>query len=74
MGITYFSENIVNKGAVSDSTIKIGYKIYVGGPKAATFHDSGNIYVREYKTTAFQEYIRMKCLYRGLDSISIGNN
>ena len=68
LGLTYISNNILKFDEVSDSTIKLGFKTYIGGPGAASYSDS-NIYVREYKSTAFQEYKKLRCFYRGLDSV-----
>lgn len=68
LGLTYISNNILRFEEISDSTIKLGFKTYIGGPGAASYSDT-NIYVREYKSTAFQEYKKLRCFYRGLDSV-----
>lgn len=68
IGLDYFSEGYAAKvdSIPADSALKHAMKRYCGGPNYFRLNDSARIYVREYKTTVWDEYERIRYVYKGL--------
>lgn len=67
IGLTYFDEGFIEANKLSkDDQIQHAIKRYCGGPGYSKINDNAKIYVGEYKTTVWQEYIRLSYIYKGI--------
>jgi len=68
IGFDFFSEGYTEKIETmhGDSALKHAMKRYCGGPGYATINPDARLYVKEYKTTVWDEYQRVKYIYKGI--------
>lgn len=68
IGFTYFNDGYkeYRKTQNPEEALKMAIKRYCGGPGYSKFTGSGNVYVGEYKSTVWIEYIRMSYIYKGI--------
>jgi hypothetical protein len=69
IGMTYFSEQINSIEGSKDEKIKHGIKCYLGGPdylRKSASNESTNTYLANYSTTIWQEYLKLKHIYKGI--------
>jgi soluble lytic murein transglycosylase-like protein len=68
IGFDYFSEGFVEKvdSMPRDSALKHAMKRYCGGPGYAKSNPEARVYVKEYKTTVWDEYQRVSYVYKGI--------
>jgi Transglycosylase SLT domain len=71
IGMTYLSERI------QSSNIEDGIKQYLGGPdykKTIKCNDTTAKYIRDYKTTVFQEYQKLHYMFIGISHDTVAIN
>lgn len=67
IGFNYFSEGYAEKKSLSkEDALKHAMKRYCGGPGYQTINPDAKLYVREYKTSLWDEYLRVSYIYKGI--------
>lgn len=68
IGFDYFSEGYVEKkdSLSKEEALKHAMKRYCGGPGYANSNPDAKIYVKEYKTTLWDEYLKVSYVYKGI--------
>jgi len=68
IGFDFFSEGYTEKIETmhGDSALKHAMNRYCGGPGYATINPDARLYVKEYKNTVWDEYQRVKYVYKGI--------
>jgi soluble lytic murein transglycosylase-like protein len=69
LGMTYLSERI------QSSSLETGVKQYLGGPNClrnAAKNDTVACYVRAYKTTVMQEFVKLHYMSKGIGNDTVG--
>lgn len=78
IGFDYFSEGYAEKikDIPQDSALKHAMRRYCGGPGYARVNDSARIYVKEYRSTLWDEYLRVSYIYKGVmyDQLIVDRN
>ena len=67
IGFTYFSEGFQEKKDDPENVaLEHAIRRYLGGPDYLKYQDQNKVYVGEYKSTVWQEYIRLSYIYKGI--------
>jgi soluble lytic murein transglycosylase-like protein len=68
IGLTYFSDGFKERkdSLGIDEALKHAMKRYCGGPGYQRINFESKIYVGEYKSTLWQEYVRLSYVYKGV--------
>ena len=67
IGFGYFSDGYAEATSMTpDSALKHAIKRYCGGPGYAKSNPDARIYVKEYKSTVWDEFIRVEYVYKGI--------
>jgi hypothetical protein len=68
IGLTYFDEGYTEKvdSLGPEDALKHAIKRYCGGPGYQKINTESKVYVGEYKSTVWQEYIRLSYIYKGI--------
>jgi hypothetical protein len=68
IGFDFFSEGYAEKinETSKDSALKHAMKRYCGGPGYATINPDARVYVKEYRMTLWEEYLRISYVYKGI--------
>jgi len=68
IGFDYFSEGYIEKkdSLSKNNALKHAMKRYCGGPNYAIARQDAKAYVKEYKSSLWDEYIRVSYIYKGV--------
>jgi soluble lytic murein transglycosylase-like protein len=68
IGFDYFSEGFTEKieSTTVEKALKHAIRRYCGGPGYAQINPDARIYVKEYKSTVWDEYLKVSYIYKGV--------
>ena len=68
IGFDYFSEGFIERidSTSMELSLKHAIRRYCGGPGYAQINPDARIYVKEYKSTVWDEYLKVAYIYKGI--------